>query len=75
MEIDELVEDYVSGGCTDYSDRLGFCDVPMGYALLLNRDESHFFYIKEDGKESSIHWDKWAVYNWIKADNLKTNTN
>ncbi|PHR58759.1 MAG: hypothetical protein COA47_10155 [Robiginitomaculum sp.] len=60
---------YLDVGCLDYSERLGFVSVPGNYALLLNSDYSHFFYIKagvED--ESCVHWDKWAVYRWIKQD-------
>lgn len=59
---------YLDQGCIDYSARLGIVSIPDGYALLLNSDHSHFFYIKPEGYESCIHWDKWAVYRWIKND-------
>lgn len=60
---------YVENGCIDYSKRLGNVKLPEGYALLLNSDHSHFFYIKADNYESCIHWSKWTVYRWIKEDN------
>lgn len=49
-------------GCTDCTHRLGIAKMPDGYALLLNPDETHFFWLRlADGAESSIDWDKWRV--------------
>lgn len=68
MGIKEEVQILVDLGCEDYSKRLGFASVPEGYALMLNADRSHFFYVRHDGKESCIHWNQWAVLKWIKQD-------
>lgn len=71
MEFEAELKDYLECGCIDYSKRLGIVTIPEGYALLLNSDYSHFFYIKSGGFESCIHWNKWAIYQWIKADKTK----
>lgn len=68
-DFERQIKWYLDMGCIDYSKRLGFVSIPDGYALLLNSDHSHFFYIKDNVEdESCIHWDKWAVYRWIKTD-------
>jgi len=68
---EDQLKSYLDCGCIDYSKRLGIVKIPEGYALLLNSDQSHFFYIKHGDFESCIHWDKWAVYRWIKKDKYK----
>lgn len=56
-------------GCIDYTDRLGFAKMPDGYRLLLNPDETHFFWLCEsDGRESSIDWNRWRVRRKAIAD-------
>lgn len=71
MDFESELKSYTDDDCIDYSDRLGIVKIPEDYALLLNRDRTHFFYIKAGGVESCIHWNKWAVYRWIKEDSLK----
>ncbi len=69
MGFKKQLQYYLDSGCVDYSNRLGIVTTPEGYALLLNSDHSHFFYIKNGVEdESPIHWNRWAVYNWIKKD-------
>ena len=54
-------------GCEDWSDSLGIQKMPKPFALMLNADKSHFFYFNKDtGEESDIHWSKWAVYRGAK---------
>ena len=36
--------------------------MPEGYALMLNPDRTHHYWLRFNGNESAIHWDKWAVY-------------
>lgn len=50
---------------------LGFQKMPEGYALMLNSDKSHFYWVRYDGIESSIHWDMWAVYRGAKIDSVR----
>lgn len=64
------VADYVRLGCVDKSKSLGICQMPAGYALMLDADYSHFFWLRNDGQESVIHWNKWAVYRGAKKDSL-----
>jgi hypothetical protein len=64
------VEGLVSFGCVDYSKRLGIVNPPHGYALILNSDGSHFFFLRWDGSESCENWNKWAVYRWMKLDSV-----
>jgi len=65
------VKSHVSGGCVDKSNSLGIRRMPDGYALMLNADYSHYYWLRHDGEESVIHWDKWAVYKWAKNDSQK----
>lgn len=56
-------------GCIDVSATLGIQKMPEPFALLLNADHSHFFWFnKETGQESAVHWDKWAVYRGAKRE-------
>lgn len=48
---------------------LGIQQMPNGYELMLNYDGTHFYWLRYDGVESCIHWDKWAVYRGAKEDN------
>ena len=58
-------------GCKDASGSLGICRMPDGYALMLNADQSHFFWMeKATGRESAQHWNKWACYRGAKMDAL-----
>lgn len=68
-----LIGEHVSLGCYDASGSLGIQEMPTGYALMLNPDRSHFFWLRHDGLESTIHWDKWAVYHSACADAGKEN--
>jgi hypothetical protein len=42
--------------------------MPEGYALMLNPDRSHFYWLRRDGAESAQHWNMWAIYQWAKQD-------
>ena len=70
-QLDFHVNDHVSTGAHGMSDSLGIQKMPEGYELMLNCDETHFYWLRFDGVESCIHWDKWAVYRGAKADSLK----
>lgn len=62
--------DYLlESGCKDVSKSLGIRKMPEGYALMLDADEMFFFWFhRETGRESAIHWSKWVIYNRAKAD-------
>ena len=60
-ELKQAIKEYESLGCTDMSKSLGIQKMPNDYALILNSDRSHFFWIT-DSLESVISWDKWAAY-------------
>lgn len=66
-ELSAHVSYYVSSGSFDVSSSLGFASMPEGYALMLNSDRTHHYWINSDGVESSIDWDKWQVYRNAKA--------
>ena len=60
---------YLSQGCRDVSHCLGFQKMPDGYSLMLDADEMFFFWMERaTGRESAIHWDRWAVYRGAKKD-------
>jgi len=67
-ELQSEVADCLKYGCQDWSGRLGIATMPEGYALILNPDGSHFFWLRHDGAESPIHWDKWAIYRGAKIN-------
>lgn len=59
---------YLDSGCEDVSDCLSIQKMPEGFSLMLNADRSHFFWVERaTGRESDIHWSKWAVYRGAKA--------
>lgn len=45
---------------------LGICQMPFGYALMLDADEMYFSWLRYDGLEGAEHWNKWAVYRGAK---------
>ncbi|MEQ8511191.1 MAG: hypothetical protein RLN67_02120 [Algiphilus sp.] len=45
---------------------LGVVAMPEGFALMLDPDRMFFYWLREDGTESAITWDKWAVYRGAK---------
>jgi hypothetical protein len=46
----------------DVSNSLGIKKMPEGYTLMLNNDQTHYHWSKDDRVESDIHWDKWAIW-------------
>lgn len=67
-DLDLHIKDNVSLGSLLMSKSLGIQQMPEGYALMLNGDRTHFYWLRDDGVESAIGWDKWAVYRWAKLD-------
>ena len=65
----EEVEDDISVGSRQCS--LGICNMPDGYALMINPDRTHYYWLRSDGAESFICWDKWAVYRGAKANKIQ----
>ena len=61
MILEALVLEYVRGGCTHEDKALGIHKMPQGYALMRDADGLYYFWLCEDGRESAIHWNKWAV--------------
>ena len=59
---------HVDCGCREISGSLGIQKMPSGYALMLNADESYFYWLRSDGASSRIFSDKWTVYREAKAD-------
>ena len=49
------------------NDSLGFKKMPEGYDLMLNDDQTHYYWSKDDSIESDIHWNKWAVWRGAVA--------
>jgi hypothetical protein len=68
--LEEAVADDVSIGCCDASKSLGIVQMPEGFALMLNPDRTHYYYLSAT-QESCIHWNKWAIYRWAKAEYLR----
>lgn len=65
------IKDHESVGSYHVGDSLGFCNMPEGYALMLNPDRTHYYWLRWDGMESAICWDRWAVYRGAKTDKAK----
>lgn len=66
MTIEEVIADHENTG--SYVVSLGRAKIPLGYAVLANADGDHCYWVCEDGRESCIHWDRWAVLRGAKAD-------
>ncbi|GEK48946.1 hypothetical protein PRZ61_10620 [Halomonas pacifica] len=66
MSLLDIVLEHEATGSSRCDDMLGFVQMPDGYALMLNPDRTHFYWLNEDGVESCIHWDKWAMYRGAK---------
>ncbi len=64
----EVIEDHESVGATCADGMLGIKVMPSGYSLMLNADQTHFYWVRYDGLESCICWDKWACYRGAKRD-------
>lgn len=64
------IKDDESCGSTNVSNSLGIQKMPEGYALMLNPDQTHYYWLRYDGVYSVIHWNRWAVYRGAKADFL-----
>lgn len=74
MSLDKHVKEHVDLGCSDRSTALGFAKMPEGYALMLDHDEAYFYWLRHDGVQSDIHWDRWAILKsakrndaWVKS--------
>jgi hypothetical protein len=67
-ELEQLITDYEMFGCVDKSKSLGIAEMPEGYALMLNADCTHYFWICHDGRESAIDWNRWRLLRGAKAD-------
>lgn len=58
--LDVAVADAERNGCRKMS--LGLCEMPFGYALMLDANEMYFFWLRYDGQVGVEHWNKWAAY-------------
>lgn len=70
-EVEGLVMLHVHDHVTASGSReccLGIKSMPDGYALMINPDRTHYYYVRHDGAESMIHHDRWAVYRWAVRD-------
>ena len=75
-ELEGAIKGYEESGCADVSKSLGIQKMPIGYALILNSDRTHYFWITAN-LESCISWDKWAAYRGAVDDSklVKVNNN
>lgn len=48
-------------GCLHMPRALGMHRMPEGYALMLNYDRTHYFWINHESREGGIEWDRWRV--------------
>lgn len=64
----KVVYGIASLGDTDVSKSLGIQKMPEGYALMMNRDESHFYWLRYDSVQSDVHWDRWAIFSAAKRN-------
>lgn len=70
MSLAQHVADYETHGCRRVDRSLGIQKMPEGYALMLDADELYFFWLKHDGTEGAVHWNKWAVWKGAKKNQL-----
>lgn len=60
-DLKTLVDDYEAHGGERRDSALGIQNMPHGYALMLNADRTHYFWLRHDGAEGAVCWDKWRV--------------
>jgi len=63
--IDDAVKDYESLGCSVAA--TGKAKIPDDYAIMLNADESHFFWLHKSDATGPVDWNKWRVLRSAKA--------
>lgn len=58
---------FLDSGCDDMSRSLGIQKMPDGFSLMRDADRMFFFWMERaTGRQSEIHWSKWAVYRGAK---------
>lgn len=67
-QLSSAIADHVAMGAFDASGSLGIQNMPEGYALMLNADRTHYYWLRFDGIESVISWNKWDIYRWARKD-------
>lgn len=65
-KLDREIQECVACGCA--VTKLGIALLPPGYAVMLNPDGTHYFWLCEDGRHSVINWDRWAAFRGAKLD-------
>jgi hypothetical protein len=67
-----LVDEYEARGCERRDSALGIQNMPQGYALMLDADRIYYFWLRHDGAEGPVCWDKWWVRRgaFANADHL-----
>ncbi|AUR98399.1 hypothetical protein NVP1250O_61 [Vibrio phage 1.250.O._10N.261.55.E11] len=65
--MEDVIKWYTERGCT-HVQTLGFVKMPDGYALMINSDYTHYFWVREDWAESSITCDRWDAYRGALRD-------
>mgnify|MGYP001608086892 CR=1 FL=1 len=68
-QLTAVIEENEKLGCRRAN--LGNVRPPAGYDVMLNPDGDHFFWVCYDGRESVIHWDRWATYRGAVADKVR----
>ncbi len=64
--LNKHIWDHRKLGCTECF--LGIQMMPEGYVLMLDADDMYYYWLRRDGEQSAIHWNRWAVYRWAKTD-------
>jgi hypothetical protein len=72
LKLNKHVEQHESFGCSNRSNSLGIQRMPEGYALMLDGDAMYFYWLRFDGNQSCIHWNKWAVRKGAMIDTART---
>ena len=61
IDLEKHVAEHESLGARRMDKSLGIQRMPDGFALMLDHDEMYFYWLRSDGQESCIHWNKWTV--------------
>ncbi|MET4210476.1 hypothetical protein [Bradyrhizobium sp. LA2.1] len=64
--LDVAVAHHTRLGGRRADDMLGIQQMPFGYALLIDADETYFNWLRYDGQEGAQTWNKWAAYRGAK---------
>lgn len=61
--LQRVMAQHVTSGNYDATNALGVNTMPHGYALMLNCQQTHYYWVKYNGIQSEDCYHKWDAHN------------